>query len=273
MICPYKVRWRNQSSLDFNLTTELSFDSDQGEVETYLGRNAVASESYNGTFKRVYGYSWDQTLSPTITFIKPNRGEFTFEENRKILAWLTSGKNASYLDVYRSNSDKIDYCILGNFITVNQYKLTNGRIIGYTATFESVAPWAFSEIIDHSWTLAADQTVSIDIQTDELDALIYPKIFLTSKSKIDSITIGNWYMVDANDSYVSTTIKNISSNELIIIDGANKVISSDKTVDRVFGDDFDFNWLPLAYGENSICTNKGCTLTFQYRVPIKCGEF
>ena len=83
MLSPYKIRWHNMSSLDFDLWTEISFDGDNGDVETHLSREAVISESYNGSFKRAYGYRWDESLIFSVTFIKKDYYEryySTYEE-------------------------------------------------------------------------------------------------------------------------------------------------------------------------------------------------
>ena len=74
MLSPYKIRWQNMSSLELDLWTEISFDSDQGEIGTYLNREAVASETHNGVFKRVYNYKWSEVLTPKLTFVKEKIG-------------------------------------------------------------------------------------------------------------------------------------------------------------------------------------------------------
>lgn len=146
MRAPYKFKWLGETSLEYDCWAELAFDEDNGDTESHLGREAIVSEAYNGTLKRVHSYKWNNDFVTPITLIKQNYSDFTAEENRKILKWLTKSKNASFLDIYKEDSNVIEYSILGNWINVSQYKLANGRIVGYVCEFESLTPWAFSPL-------------------------------------------------------------------------------------------------------------------------------
>lgn len=324
MLSPYKIRWQNMSSLELDLWTELSFDSDEGEIGTYLNREAVASETHNGVFKKVYNYKWSEVLTPKLTFIKEKYEDFTPEENRRILTWLTSSANTDLLYVYKDDSEAISFCLLGNFVTINQHKLSNGRIIGYTAEFESISPFVFSPlhtVVKHI-TSPDDNMVTIDIETDDSQNPVYPRITIQQNDDINVIEIdhemtdlddwiegsvfhydGKYYWVDekgekhisdTNDSNLETTsvsiinthtkfngesrefksiIKNNIKGENIVLDGANKVITSSRINNRIFGDDFDWNWLPLFEGQNKLSVMGNCIITIEYRTVIKCGEF
>lgn len=324
MLSPYKVRWQNMSSLELDLWTEISFDSDDGEIGTYLNREAIASETYSGTFKRVYNYKWSETFTPKLTFVKQNYEDFTPEENRKVLTWLTSSSNAGFLYVYKDDSEAISFCILGNFITINQRKLSNGRVIGYTAEFESISPFAFSPlhtVVKHIES-PEDNIITINLETDEPQKPIYPRITIQQNDDKSVIEVdhemtdldnwiegsvfhydGKYYWVDkdgekhisdTNDSNLETTsvsiintytkfnsepqefksiIKNNIKGEKITLDGANRVVLSSRISNRIFGDDFDWNWLPLYEGKNELSIEGNCIVTVEYRYPIKCGEF
>ena len=68
-------------------------------------------------------------------------------------------------------------------------------------------------------------------------------------------------------------IKNNTPDEKIIIDGANKIISSSNTK-RIFGDDFvDWRWLELYDGDNEITVEGNCTVTLEWREVRKVGEY
>lgn len=369
MLSPYKIRWKNYTSIELDLWVGLSFDSDNGEVDTYLNRAAVASESYNGTLKRVHGYKWEQTFTPKFTFIKQNYEDFTPEENRKILTWLTSSVNAEFLDVYRDNADTIDFSLLGNFITVNQYKLGNGRVVGYVAEFESVTPWALSPlqtITKEIWH-PTDTTIVINLATDEPQSAVYPRITLTHEDLIVSIngtldlysnmtvntvyfndtmyywktpgatkcnsttkpdyewpvievdhqytdedkwesgviyhneTTSTYFWIDPYDFHENAVNPNLKTTgvlitnthtdnnqvvrrfetfvtnnlrgETVVLDGANRVVSSSRPIGRVFGDDFKWQWIPLYEGKNELSFLGNCTVTIEYRYPMKTGEF
>jgi hypothetical protein len=178
MIAINRCIYNGYSSEDFDLLCDVAFDSDNGDMSSFLTREAIASESYLGDYKRVHTYKYNEVFSPVITFIKKDFRDFTFEEQRKVLRWLTSKRTASFLTVYYDDSEVITYEILGGFTEINTYKLANGRTVGFVATFESVTPYAFSPLktITKDISNPNNNVVEIDIETDEPEALIYPRI-------------------------------------------------------------------------------------------------
>lgn len=67
-------------------------------------------------------------------------------------------------------------------------------------------------------------------------------------------------------------VKNNTGTEKIIIDCANKIISSSNT-HRIFGDDFNWKWLELFDGSNEITVEGNCEVQIEYRTVKKLGEF
>ena len=322
MIAINRCIYAGYSSQDFDLKTCLSFDGDSGETDTFINREAVASESYRGDFRRVHNYKYTDVFAPTISFIKEDFSDFTKEEVRRVLKWLTSKDTASFLTVYHDDSEVISYEILGAFIEIQTYKLGNGRVVGIQAVFESVAPWAFSMIqtVTKNVSSPTNNTITLDIETDDPQNPIYPRITIKQDSNTNVIEINhamgdtdnwidgsvfkygnNYYWVDSDGKkYTSTTntsgidttsvairnthtdengavrvfdslVKNNIKGETVVLDGANKVVSSSSI--RIFGDDFSWNWTPLYEGKNELSFVGNCTVTIEYRTPIKCGEF
>ena len=314
------------SSLELDLCVDLAFDGDQGTVETHLSREAVASETYNGALKRTHGYKWGETFTFSVTLIKQDYSDFTDQENRAILKWLTSSPNASFVDIYKDDSEVIAWSALGNWIDISSYKLGNGRVVGYVAEWESVTPWAFSPLktVSKDVSNPADAVIVIDIETDEPQLPIYPRITIKQDSITSVVeiahamtdadvwtdgtvfydTVGKKYywvdnkgvkhISDTNDSKFETTstsianlyvdnkkvihtfntvIKNNIKGEAIVLDGANRVVSSSRVNGRLFGDDFDWNWIPLREGTNTLSFVSNGTVKIEWREPIKCGEF
>ena len=106
-----------------------------------------------------------------------------------------------------------------------------------------------------------------------------PVSFYESQSnpylRTTSVKLTNKHTDFLNQSKVltSTVVKNNSTTETVVLDGANRIISS-SSVNRVFDADFvNWNWLALLDGKNEITIEGNCTITFEYRCPIKCGEF
>ena len=335
MISANRIEFRGYSSLDFDLKTCLAFDGDSGETETYLTREAVASESYRGEFRRIHNFKYTETFNPKFTFIKNDFSDFTYEETRKILKWLTSSSHASFLSVFKDDSNVLGFEILGGFSEVSLYKLGNGRCVGIVATFESAHPYAFSPLYTYSQSVvdAVHQKFTINIDTDEEESAVYPRITIkqhnsvvvnvdhpmirndvwidddyidgtvyyysttgdyyynkhntdgsivptvtktnpvTQKTKT-SVIIKSVYIDKDNEVHISNLrVKNNIAGETIVIDGANKVVSSSAT-QRIFGDDFiGWNWLPLYNGKNEITVIGNCDIKLEYRTPIKVGEF
>lgn len=329
MLSPYKIAWDGISSLDLDLLTECCFDSDSGDVSTHLSRDAVVSEFYNGSFKRAHGYKWGETLTFSVTLVKQDFSDFTEQENRRILKWLTGSPNASFLDVYKDDTDVISWSALGNWINVSSYKLANNRIVGYVAEFESMTPWALSPLqtLTKNISTTADNIMKIVLETDEPQSPVYPRITIKQNEITNIVELAaglvetdewlpdtvyhhieedgaeKYYWVDAvgkkhtSDTNTSdieeTSVKIINTytgedgqlheisakilrnikGETVVLDGANRVVSSSRTDGRIFGDDFSWKWLPLIEGENNISVIGNCSVTIEWRSPMKCGEF
>jgi hypothetical protein len=392
MLTPFKVTWQNLSSLDLDLWTELSFDSEQGAASTYLNREAVATEYHDGSYRRIHTYKYNEVLTPRITLIKQNYEDFTSEENRQILSWLTARQTADWLEIYHDDSNVVSYRLFGNFITVEQHKLSNGRVIGYECEFESSSPYAYSnkfiypmvyETIEEGsindetndyLMISGTENFKITCNTDEYNKPIYPKVIIDFRNNMDIYTPINERLNDQdmipnvvykygdgtldikissndvkvraevleanvndsldvlytqnsngyfcvkdgrsytirqivkqnnnyawktiaktgaackiNTSYVSdgeliensTYVKGAALDEVIMLDGMNKVISvirydeKGKKIDdgiRVIGDDFEWKWPSLVYGDNNITISGNCAVQIQWIEPRKVGN-
>lgn len=208
MISPYKIKWLNRTSLDFDCWTELSFESgDEGECESFLNREGVFSESFDGNARRVHSYKHTEVMSPKLTFIKQNYEEFTDTENQAMLSWLDGSNKASVLSVYKDDSNVISYELIGNFTEIQLYKLSNKRIAGYTATFEANTPYALSPIKTIEKVITEPATFTINCQTDDYEGLVYPKITIVEDNSIivniDSTMASNIF-TDGN--YIEGTV-------------------------------------------------------------------
>ena len=137
---------KNSAELGYIIT---SFEPDNGFVDTFLGMDQVSEDYYDGTKKFLYGTRYNTTATINITLIKADGTDWSLDDNRKALKWLTGARTASWLDLYQG--DKIKYSFLGTITSPQQYKL-DGRIIGISFEFASITPWAYSpeQIFDRS---------------------------------------------------------------------------------------------------------------------------
>lgn len=375
MVSPHKIKYQGIESTELNILDLMmcvSFDGDNGETSTYLNREAVVSETYDGRYKRVHGYKYSESFSPKFTFIKRNFTDFTMDEVRKVLKWLTSTSQTSLLDVYydhRDDSDVVSWSAIGGWTEINTYKLANNRTVGITATFEAVTPYAMSGLYTIAKTISSptDNNITIEINTDEPQIPVFPRITIQSRGIIvninseyniysdmvpntvyyngttyywksdtpalctgdkkpnydwelvnvdtayttsDTIESGKIYYYSSDKKYrwidpytfksstsnpnLSTTsvrfinehtdafnqaktlepvvVKNNNSTESIVLDGANKIISS-SSVRRIFGDDFNWQWLELHDGKNEISVEGNCEIKLEWREIRKVGEY
>ena len=203
MIDAHRIVFNGFDSLDFDVTTHLSFDSDNGTTSSFLNRDSVYSEHYDGSYRRIHSYKYNDVVTPTFTFIKQNFEDFTPEENRRMLSWLTASDKPGLLKVYQDDSNVLSYQLFGNFTETDVYKLGNGRVVGYVATFESSAPYAYSrefvypEVYETTEEIGNNnenndyldvngtQLITITCNSDEYNKLIYPKVVIDFKDKTD----------------------------------------------------------------------------------------
>jgi hypothetical protein len=436
MVSPQKIKYNGIFSdtglgaLDIIL--DVAFDSDNGAMSSYLNRSAVVSESHDGRYKNTIRYKYDELFSPQFTIVKKDCSDFTQEEVRKVLKYLTSTDKPALLEVYYEGaSNVVDWACIGGFTSIEMYKIANSRTVGIVAQFEAVTPFAMSDLYTITKTINGATTFTINIDTDD-NKPVYPKITInhgygdpptphpiirlpndvifngisdmadyventvyynahdglyyykaytptftkrttlpnyvdwtiqevnhpyteedefatntfyyyeyenmyywkngdTHYSEPTLPTYGGWKTKKVNRRYTAsdvyedktiynyaaegtyywmapynfyksltnpnlqttsvkitnqhydlfdrpdyravTIVKNNTSTEKIVVDGANKVIYSSSTR-RIFGDDFtDWAWLPLYDGKNEITVEGDCEVTLEYRTVIKCGEY
>lgn len=297
----------------FDLICDCTFDSDNGEIDTHLSRDAVSSETFRGEYHITPTLKYSDVFNFQITLLRGDFTEFNDDEQRKILSWLTQKSVPSMIDFYDDiYSNTISFSILGYVSEIKTYKVTNSRTVGYVVTFESVFPWALSPIQHLTKTVTSPLTFDINCETDNYESLIYPKLTITQGSSIvvqadhamtdraehlDGTVYkyqNTYYWVDGDEVHqsqtsapsgwnttsvfidnqttnVQTKIAQNVPNEIITIDGANKVIYS-SSLDRIIGDGFNWKWLGLKYGKNTIKVVGNCEVVFEWRFPIKIGE-
>ena len=133
-------KYLDKNSLDEGFII-CAFEQDDGLVDSFLSMEQVYTDSYDRTKRFLYGTKYDSVATINITIIKSDGSAISVEDNRKVFRWLTGYKKASWLDLYEKDVLKYSfYCTLQN---IQQYKL-DARVIGFTITFESVHPWAWS---------------------------------------------------------------------------------------------------------------------------------
>lgn len=334
MINPHRIRYNGVFSNEINipdLITCVAFDSDDGETQSYLNRESVMSESYDGRYKRIHNMKYTETFSPKFTFMKSDLSEFSQEEIRATLKWITQKDTTALLEVFYDDSNVVSWASIGGFVETSLYKLANNRTVAITAVWDSISPFALSDLYTVTKTIsnATNNKITINIDTDD-NKPVYPRVTInhgyngtphtvirvpdgtvyTDKSDMIDNTVyfngttyywktpnsadGVYFHVDTKNPNLTTTgvkftnkhtdflnqtkilpsviVKNDTSTEKVMLDGANKIVSS-SSVRRIFGDDFNWNWLELYDGKNEITIEGNCEVTLEWRTVIKCGEY
>lgn len=119
-----------------------AFEPDDGFKDTFLDMDQISEDYYDGTKKFLYGTRYNSTAAINVTLVKMDGSDWSINDNRKALRWLTGARTASWLDLYQG--DKIKYSFLGTVKSPQQYKL-DGRVVGISFEFASITPWAYSE--------------------------------------------------------------------------------------------------------------------------------
>lgn len=375
MVSPQKIRYNgifSDTGLGaLEVILDVAFDSDNGAISSYLNRSAIASESHDGRYKNTTRYKYDELFSPQFTIVKKDFSDFTQEEVRQVLKYLTSTDKPALLEVYYDGETNIvDWACIGGWTSIETYKITNHRTIGIVAKFEAITPFAMSDLysVTKTPTVASNKMI-INIDTDD-NQPVYPRITIQQKGAIVSIPTNTTYNMYSDmvpntvyyngttyywksdesalvsgasepdygwpkvirdtiyattdeikektvyyytsdqkyrwiDPYtfksstsdpklattgvkitnqhydlfnrpttsVSMAVKNNTATEKVIIDGANRLVSSTNTR-RIFGDDFiNWTWLPLYDGKNELTIEGNCEVTIEFRCVRKVGEF
>lgn len=360
MIAPHRIKFLNKYSTDFDLICGAAFDPDNGGVESFFNKETLSSNVYDGSRRNVHHYRYSEVMTVQFTLIKNDYTHFSDEENRKIIAWLTGSNRVEELTVYKDDSEVISYRLIGNIISVEQYKLSTNKVIGYVVTFENISPYAYSPVKTLTKTITTPEEIIINCQTDVYEKYLYPKIQLIVGDSLylevdenpladtyvmldnavykynnnyyvkvngqkqtlsgifstdienqtaDVTTYGKYYLcltdlyiykgiINDNSIYtwerlnrtgagfeikntyyengqdvsVCTVITDCHKHEVIMLDGENRIVSSSETPMRIIGDSFNWEWMYLIPGKNTITVSGGCTITFQWVEPIKIGN-
>lgn len=241
-----------------------TFNADNGESDTYLEMEPVYTESYDGT-RLDYGAKYSSVAVIRITVIKADGTDFSVADVRDFLKWTTGARNVSYLDLL-DESGQIKYSFLGRVTNAFQQKM-DGRTIGLILEYTCNTPFAYSPVQKVERSIIGEETFTITNDSDDIYSYVYPKVTYTNASG-DYVVISNTTTNNIGDS--ATKITGLISGETITIENNMMILSS--TINKTFGDTFNFVFPRLAAGDNEITIDGIGTITFEYIYPIKIGN-
>ena len=89
--------------------------------------------------------------------VKKDFSDFSKSEIRAILRWMTARKQNSWLKLY--DQDREEICEYFGRFTVVEEQTADSRVIGFTCTFTSCYPYAFSPIREIKQTFSNTETI------------------------------------------------------------------------------------------------------------------
>lgn len=206
MIAPNRIRYNNIFSNELSIPDLImcvAMDSDNGETPTFLNREAVSSESHDGRYKRIHSFKYTETFAPKFTFMKQDFGDFTMDEVRIVLKWLTSKDTTALLETYYDDSNVVSWASIGGWVEPQTHKLANNRTVAITAVWDSISPFAFSGLYTVTKVISREtgNTITINIDTDD-NQPVYPRITVQHKGSVVDISSG------ATLTYLSDMVEN-----------------------------------------------------------------
>lgn len=272
----YYFKYRNQTNKDFDLITSVSFDAGFDQIGTATAVEAVTSDKYDGS-RIDYGSRYTEQVELQITMVKKDYTDFTREDKREALRWLSANKEASWLQLYDDEGGEIIE-FFGRFTSVEE-KTADSRTIGIVAVFTSPFPYGFSPLREINQTFIGSETVRIQNDTDALDEYVCPYFTITPSVAIDQLSIKN------KNTNTTIFVKNLKANETLTLDNEHKLAFTNDEF-RIMGEDFygDVDgfitnypvFIELEPGTNELFIDTGntsceCTYSLSYRYPIKLG--
>lgn len=239
------------------------FEPDNGEMDAFLGMEPIYTESYDGTRRIDYGAKFNSVATIKITMIKRDHSDFTENDVRKYLKWLTGARTNSYLELIVGEEVKCSF--LGRVTGMYQQKM-DARTVGLSIEFSSVSPWAYSAVQRVQESVISTQiptAIKLKNPSDDLYTYVYTKLTIKNEN-------GQFLKLTNTATKEETKLENLKSGEIIVLDNNMMISSSNST--RVFGNDFNYVWPRLAPGDNVFEVLGYCTLTFEYVYPIKIAD-
>ena len=152
--------------------------------------------------------------------------------------------------------------------------MVSGKVIGFTCSFITNSPFAWTELITHKFTVEEEATFTLSVNTSERYREIFPVITILPS-------------ISENDKYADVTItnhtdrnKSLSLHLLLdetTIDCRRSKIYSEAGLltfeDLGLSDTSYIYWPRLYYGDNEFTVTGNTDITFKWREPRKVGAY
>lgn len=244
-----------------------------------LNREIIKGEAtkYRSTANHL-GTKYSEPLSFSVSFVKDDStystqmdAAFTEEEINEIMAWLTSPQYPALFHMYSDDVNEKNFDYFGLFTGIESFTPAGEMIHGFTATFQTNAPYAWTPEIVKEYSCEDALNIQIECKTAEIESPIYPTIVVTPHN---TGTAGN---IDITISTDEGSLKFSAPKIPITIDcSKTKIFDSLGLIsfeDLGIGDDGYVFWPRLWHGVNHINVHGSTDITITYREPRKVGAF
>lgn len=229
---------------------------------TVKNSNSSIQSITSTTYDNVYTTEFEIMKNPC----KDGDIYMSSSEARHLIKWLNRREYAKF-KVINDISDESDVYYYGSF-NVKQVQIGD-KILGLNLTFTANAPYGFSGSNHLKFMLLKyNNTFEIDAESDEV-GIIYPTVSIKMFYDND-ITITNTV------TQTSVVVKGCKANEIIMIDGENKIISTDNDMHKsTLQNDFNYEYLDILIDyDNSVNTytvSAQCEVSISYSPIRKVG--
>lgn len=233
----------------------------QTDFETESNYDGSKWYSISNKYKEPLEFTMQLIKNPC--FNTDEKMYFTKDESRAILSWLCSPHDYKPFSV----DDEFYYGMNFRAKFINpQYKIIGERICGFEITIKFERPYALSDDIKYQKTFSTNGTMTLYNHSDEFDKCLYPQQVIITALSDGNISLHN----DNDNQYISTEFTNCISNEVIIMNCEDRIISSTNTSAHIM-ERFNKNWIRLSHGKNLFTVTGNCKVEFNYNEIRRIG--
>ena len=269
--------YANRRLSDFNCIM-CSINTDTGIREVDIGCDITFNTVKNNqsSLHRVTSSTYENVYTATFEIIKNTCKTYqedmymTSDEVRQLTKWLNRREHHKF-KMYNDDPSVMSLVYFGSF-NVKQIMMGE-KIIGLSLTFTSNSPYALADKKTVSFDISEkNETFYLYGDSDEYGN-IYPVVKISFKESCGEFTIKN------NTTSTKVYLKNCKKDEIITIDGENKIIvTNNATHNTTLYNDFNYEYLNIFidendYNENEYEVSNPCLITIEYYPVRKVGVY
>lgn len=253
----------NISSQKFKLQIASIGDSGAIARSTYSDIEITKDRSSKRVEPYVYGTKLSESLVLPYEIYHEDGGYYELYEVIVIQEWLFGRAEAKYLTILEAGLGNQSYLC---WLTEPSIVRHGGKDVGWRFNVVTVAPYAFTDIIEQSYVLMSDSGIIDFHNLSSIEDYLRPEMSIRLLGNTTSILIQN-----QNDKNRVFQITNIRQGDSIYVDNDRQIILSESG-DNVL-DNFNLKWLRFALGRNRLFINGRCELAFKVRFKIAIGGY